>query len=161
MKQALIFSDSHGRIEKAVDIIRKHPKAEAVFHCGDIGDDDGVLRQATPHAVAIVRGNCDYKPSLPTEIVTTFAGKKIAMCHGHQYLMYGGIDPLKYWAKEREADIVLFGHTHIPFVEQSSALTVINPGSISKPRQEGYKKSYAVLEIDDKGEITVDIRYIN
>lgn len=161
MKQALIFSDSHGRVDKAIDIIHQYPKAEAVFHCGDIAEEDEILRRATPHTVAIVRGNCDYYSKLPHEIVTTFAGKKIAMCHGHQHLMFGGIDQLKYWAMEREADIVLFGHTHVPFVEQSSTLTVINPGSISKPRQEGYKKSYAVLEIDDKGEITVDIRYAN
>lgn len=160
MKQALIFSDSHGRIDKAIDIIHQYPKVEAVFHCGDIGGDDDILRCATPHAVAIVRGNCDYSSTLPPEIVTTFSGKKIAMCHGHRYLMYGGIDQLKYWAMEKEADIVLFGHTHVPFVEQSSTLTVINPGSISRPRQEGHRKSYAVLEIDDNGEITVDIRYV-
>lgn len=160
MKQALIFSDSHGRIDKVIDIIHQYPKAEAVFHCGDISDDDERLRCATPHTVAIVRGNCDYFSRLPQDIVTTFAGKKIAMCHGHQYLMIGGIDQLKYWAMEQEADILLFGHTHVPFVEQSSTLTVINTGSISKPRQEGYKKSYAVLEIDNGGEITVDIKYV-
>lgn len=160
MKQALIFSDSHGSIDTAIDIIHQYPKAEAIFHCGDISSDSEILRRATPHTVAIVRGNCDYYSPLPEHVITTFAGKKIAMCHGHKHLMIGGIDQLKYWAMEQEADILLFGHTHVPFVEQSSTLTVINPGSISKPRQEGYKKSYAVLEIDNGGEITVDIKYV-
>jgi hypothetical protein len=160
MKQALIFSDSHGRIDKALEIVKQYPNAEAIFHCGDIEGDADRLRQCTPHPVAIVRGNCDYISSLPQEIVTVFAGKKIAMCHGHRQVIYGGVDILKYWAMEKEADIVLFGHTHVPYVEQTSTLTVINPGSISKPRQEGHRPSYAVLEIDDAG-ISVDIKYCN
>ncbi len=160
MKQALIFSDSHGRIDKVLEILKQYPEAEAVFHCGDIEGDDGRLRMATPHPVAIVRGNCDYISSLPPEIVTTFAGKKIAMCHGHNQVIYGGVDALKYWGLEREADIVLFGHTHVPFVEQGSALTVINPGSISKPRQEGHRPSYAVLNVEEDGEISVEIIYL-
>lgn len=159
MKQALIFSDSHGRIDGVLDIMKKYPKAEAVFHCGDIEGDDDRLRMATPYPVAIVRGNCDYISSLPQEIVTTFGGKKIAMCHGHRQSVYAGVDTLKYWGLEREADIVLYGHTHVPFVEQSSTITVINPGSVSKPRQEGHRKSYAVLTIEDDGEITVQIQY--
>jgi hypothetical protein len=160
MKQALIFSDSHGKIDKTLEIIRQYPKAEAVFHCGDILGDEERLRRSTPHTVAIVRGNCDYNYDLPQEIVTAFAGKKIALCHGHRQAMYGGVDLLKYWAMEKEADIVLFGHTHVPFIEQSSTLTVINPGSISKPRQEGHRPSYAVLEIGDAGEISVEIKYL-
>lgn len=159
MKQALIFSDSHGRIERTLEIISRYPQAEAVFHCGDIEGDADRLRQSTPHPVAIVRGNCDYISDLPQEIVTTFAGIKIAMCHGHRHAVYRGIDVLKYWALEKEADVVLFGHTHVPFLEQSSSLTVINPGSISKPRQEGHQPGYAVLEVDDHGEISVQMKF--
>lgn len=161
MKQALVFSDSHGKIDRALEIIKKYPKAEAVFHCGDICGDEEQLRRATPHPVCIVKGNCDYTSELRDSIITTFGGKKIAICHGHRYLMYGGeIDRLKYWGLEQEADIVLFGHTHVPFVEQSSTLTVLNPGSISRPRQSDHIPTYAVLEIDDKGEIHIDIKRV-
>ncbi len=161
MKQALIFSDSHGRIKRTLEIIKQYPKAEAVFHCGDICGDEERLRQATPHPVCIVKGNCDYSGELRDSIVTVFSGKKIAMCHGHRYLMHSGeMDTLKYWGLEQEADIVLFGHTHIPFVEQSSNLTLLNPGSISRPRQSDFTPTYAVLEIDDKGEIHIEIKRV-
>lgn len=161
MKRALIFSDSHGRIDRALEIIRQHPEAEAVFHCGDVMDDADRLRRATPHPVAIVRGNGDYGPGLPQELVTVFAGKKFAMCHGHRHHVYGGMETLRYWGLEREADVVLFGHTHIPFVEQSSTLTLINPGSITRPRQADHRPSYAVVDIDTKGELKVRIQYLS
>lgn len=160
MNQALIFSDSHGRIEDALSVIREYPQAEAVFHCGDVNPDADRLRNATPHTVAIVRGNCDYSAGLPEQIVTTFAGKTIAMCHGHRYLSYGGLDMLRYWGMEQKADIVLFGHTHVPLVQQDEDILFVNPGSISKPRQEGHRKSYAVLEVADNGSIRAEIRYI-
>lgn len=160
MKTALIFSDSHGSIENTLSIIKEYPQADAIFHCGDIENDADRLRQATHLPVAIVRGNCDYDASLPEELVTTFAGKKIAMCHGHCYFTYGEMDVLKYWGMEKQADILLFGHTHEPFLEQSSELTILNPGSISRPRQLGHRKSYAVMEIDERGEINISIEYI-
>lgn len=149
MKQALVFSDSHGRIERVLEIIKKYPRAEAVFHCGDIEGDADRLRFATPHPVSIVRGNCDYTRDLPQEIVTVFGGKKIALCHGHRHSVYRGSDILRYWGMEKEADIVLFGHTHVPYLEQGNAMTILNPGSISRPRQEGFLPSYAVLEIEN------------
>lgn len=156
-----MFSDSHGRIDHVMDIIKQYPKAEAVFHCGDICGEEERLRNATPHPVCIVRGNCDYSRELKECIITRFAGKKIALCHGHRYLMAGGsVDALRYWGMEQEADIVLFGHTHVPFVEQTSSLTLLNPGSISRPRQADYIPTYAVLEIEENGEIKIDIKKV-
>ena len=157
MKQALIFSDSHGNVDKLLEVVKRYPKAEAVFHLGDVEGDADRIRYCTSYPVYMVRGNCDYISDLPQQIVTTFGGKKIAMCHGHRYINYGGVDTFRYWALEQEADIAMFGHTHVPFLEQSSKLTLINPGSISRPRQEGHIPTYAVMEIDDKGEVLVQI----
>lgn len=157
MKQALIFSDSHGNIEKLLDVVKRYPKAEAVFHLGDVEGDADRVRHCTSYPVYMVRGNCDYISDLPQQIVTTFGGKKIGMCHGHRYLNYGGVDTLRYWALEQQVDIAMFGHTHVPFLEQSSSVTLINPGSISRPRQEGHIPTYAVMEIDDKGEVSFQI----
>ena len=44
----------------------------------------------------------------------------------------------------RKVDIVMFGHTHKPYFEQKDGITVLNPGSLAYPRQEGrigYKES--------------------
>ena len=55
--------------------------------------------------------------------------------------------------RSRNVDIVMFGHTHRPFLEQSDGVTLLNPGSLSYPRQEGRKGSYMIMEIDEKGRI--------
>ena len=80
--------------------------------------------------------------------------------HGHAY--YASLDP-EYIYEEgmaRKADIVMFGHTHRPYFEQREGITIVNPGSISYPRQENRKGSYMVMEILPDGTITYDQRYL-
>jgi hypothetical protein len=154
MKQALVFSDSHGRLDNLLDVLKQYPSAEAVFFLGDVQGDASRLRNATPYPVYMVRGNCDYDMDIPQQLVTEFAGKKIALCHGHRYLDYGGVDSLRYWALEKKADIGMFGHTHVPYLEEGEKLTLLNPGSISRPRQEGHIPTYAVMEVEEDGKVT-------
>ena len=52
----------------------------------------------------------------------------------------------------RGKDIVMFGHTHRPLIDIHEDITLINPGSISYPRQEGKKPTYITMEIDENGE---------
>lgn len=157
MKRALIFSDSHGQLENTLAVMKKYTDAEAVFHLGDIEGDADRLRRATAYPVYIVRGNCDYYSDLPTQLIITFGGKKIGMNHGHRYLNYGGIETFKYWAMEQQVDIAMFGHTHVPYLEQEGSLILLNPGSISRPRQEKHIPTYTVMDIDDRGEVHFDM----
>ena len=55
---------------------------------------------------------------------------------------------------------MLFGHTHVPCVEEQEGILFVNPGSLTYPRQEGHKSSYAIMEISDSGEIHVEIEYL-
>lgn len=151
MKKALIFSDSHGKNENMFDVISRYPEVDAIFHMGDIEGAADKLTQSVNCAVCIVRGNCDFTSKLPESRVIEFGGKRIAMCHGHRHLYSGNTDVLKYWGQEQKADIVMFGHTHIPYLEQGEKITLLNPGSISKPRQEKKIPTYALLEIDGEG----------
>ena len=51
----------------------------------------------------------------------------------------------------------MYGHTHVPFLEQSSTLTVLNPGSISRPRQSSHIRTYAVIEFQEDGEVRIEL----
>ncbi|MBO5488650.1 MAG: metallophosphoesterase [Eubacterium sp.] len=157
MKRLLVFSDSHGSIQGLLDVVNRHKEVDAIFHAGDIVGDDDRLRNATAKQVCIVRGNCDWGSSLPSQMVVTLGGKRIAICHGDRYVNYGGTDSLRYWGMENNADMIIFGHTHVPYLEQNSQMTILNPGSISRPRQEGHQETYAYVEIDGE-EIRVEIR---
>ena len=62
--------------------------------------------------------------------------------------------------KARNADIVMFGHTHKPYLETFGEMTVLNPGSLSYPRQEGRRGSYIIMEIDEEGNTDFSIHYV-
>ena len=157
MKKALIFSDSHGRLDNLLEVLKRQRDFEAVFHMGDIMEDADRLRRATPYPVYLVRGNCDYDGRLPGQIVTEFGGKRIGLCHGHRYLNYSGIDGLRYWALEQGVDIAMFGHTHVPYLDRSARPILLNPGSISRPRQEKKIPTYTVMKIRDDGEVDFEM----
>ncbi len=158
MAKYLVFSDSHGRDENILDIVKQYKtEIEGIFFLGDAENSGDRLRGSVQGPVYMVRGNCDWSLQAPDFQVFKLHGHRIAMTHGHRQHVNMGIDTLKYWAMEKEADLVLFGHTHVPFVEQTSTLTVLNPGSISRPRQEGHKKTYAILEFLENGELDIKI----
>lgn len=51
------------------------------------------------------------------------------------------------WAGESasvNADVLLVGHTHLPFIKQFGRTTVVNPGSLGQPKDGGPEASYAV-----------------
>lgn len=158
MAKYIVFSDSHGKNDRMYDIIRKNQdQIDGLFHLGDVGDAAEELSLMVKGPVYLVRGNCDTYSSLRTENVFRLHGHKIAMTHGYNQHVERGVDVLKYWALQNEADVVLYGHTHVPFVEQSSQMTVLNPGSISRPRQSGFECTYAWMEFLPNGEISIEI----
>ncbi len=56
--------------------------------------------------------------------------------------------------------MVFYGHTHRPVVDDNGNILAVNPGSLSYPRQEGRKPSYALMEIDEEGKVEVAIHYL-
>ena len=47
---------------------------------------------------------------------------------------------------------VMYGHTHVPYIEIGDDVTILNPGSISYPRQPGRKPTFLIMEIDEEGQ---------
>lgn len=158
MAKYLVFSDSHGRDEKMLMIVDRHKdEIEGIFFLGDMENSGDMLRNSFPGPVYMVRGNCDWSLQAPAFQVFRLHGHTVAMAHGHRQHVNMGIDTLKYWAQEKEADVVMYGHTHVPFVEQTSVMTVLNPGSISRPRQSGHIPTYAMIDFMENGEIAIEI----
>ncbi|MCI9420652.1 MAG: metallophosphoesterase [Eubacterium sp.] len=158
MAKYLVFSDSHGHHERMLEIIAQQTDSIAgLFFLGDMESGEDRLRASIQGPTYIVRGNCDWSSRAPAFQVVKLHGHSVALTHGHRQHVNSGVDMLKYWAMEQGADIVLYGHTHVPFLEQSSTLTVLNPGSISRPRQSGFVPTYAVIEFAEDGEICISL----
>lgn len=130
MKIAVI-SDSHYDAS-SIKLVKKYlSDVDVLIHCGDGAEDTKLLEKDFNGEVYAVRGNCDFEGKYPEERVIEIMGKKIFMCHGHRYGVKYSYNSIYYRGKEVGADIVLFGHSHLPIIEECDGLTLMNPGSIS------------------------------
>ncbi len=50
--------------------------------------------------------------------------------------------------KEAGADILVLGHTHIPYIKHLKPGLIVNPGSVGQPRDRNWRTSFAILETD-------------
>lgn len=151
-QKILIVSDSHGRdknLQQAIQNMGSY--LDRMIHLGDSQHDPERLTGMVDCPVEMVRGNCDGLSRLPGTKLVDLGPHKAMITHGHLYGGSVGIPQMKSMARENGADIVMFGHTHIPMLEQEDGMTVLNPGSISQPRQDGRRPTYMVMTIEDDG----------
>ena len=168
MLRILIMSDSHGRnenVELAIAQVREEiGEFQMLIHLGDVGDAREIESLAGVPCY-IVRGNTDYDAKLLNTNVIEAGGHRIFATHGHLYQVDMRLDLLRFAALENDCDIAMYGHTHVPYLEEDNSLgtddvTILNPGSISKPRQADHRYTYMVMEIDDEDEVTYELRYV-
>ena len=150
--RVLIISDTHGYHKNLDKVLKLERPYHQVIHLGDIEGDEDYLETAAGCPVTAVRGNNDYFSRLPQEQIIELEGKRIFITHGHYYYVVAGLEHLIREAQGRDADLVMFGHIHRPVIRKEGTLSVINPGSLSFPRQEGHKPSYIVMETGDDGD---------
>lgn len=150
--KVLVVSDSHRNnqnLKRAIKNLEGY--LDMMIHLGDSECNADDIRKLVDCPVKMVRGNCDGFSSLPGTDLVEFGQHKAMITHGHQFGGKMGIESMKEMAKENGADIVMFGHIHEPIVDESDDVVVLNPGSISLPRQPGFRPSYIVITIQDDG----------
>lgn len=148
--KTLVVSDTHGNRRALREIVRCFGGMAYLFHLGDNTRDAHYLADNMPDtAVIAVRGNGDYGSDEPDTQAVTIQGRKLLLTHGHlQHVKYG-LDRLTYFALAQQADGVLFGHTHEPYIHRDGGIWFINPGSAGEPR--GAEATVAILLIGEAG----------
>lgn len=148
----VVFSDSHRNHQNVHKLFEQTYLSTDLYIClGDCeGDLDNIPYLYPDKQILSVAGNCDYGSTLPIVDKVTAAGKKIVFTHGHTQLVNFGLGRLKKLAKDNEADLVLFGHTHVRRCDYEDGVYYINPGSLGKPR-DGLPPSYAAIDIIPAG----------
>ena len=147
----LVISDSHGRNDDIEGVLKQVGDIEMI-HCGDVERGDSYIREIAGCPVVMVAGNNDYYLDLPNEEEIRLGDYKVLVTHGHNYYVNSGVDYLREHALEMGYDVVMYGHTHVPFIEIGDDVTILNPGSISYPRQAGRKPTFLIMEIDEEGQ---------
>lgn len=156
----LIVSDTHRSNALYLQLVEKYEPLDMIIHCGDIEGSELTISKASDCPVHMVAGNNDFFSQIPMEDEFYIGKYKVFLTHGHHYYISMGNELLKDEARSRGADIVMYGHTHRPVIEQDGNILVINPGSLTYPRQEGRRPSYVLMELDKKGEISTEIKFL-
>ena len=141
----LVLSDTHGDISMAKKIWASIDDPDLVLHLGDYYSDAEKLAASIRTNVIGVTGNCDRSgDECLSRVIDTEYGS-LLMTHGHVEKVRWSYDNLIYRAQENNCKAVLFGHTHAAMNEIIDGIHVVNPGSLSRPR-DGMSGSYAVIE---------------
>ncbi len=157
----LVISDTHGNENNLKKILKREGNLDHVLHLGDVERGEERIARLVGCPMDIVAGNCDFFSKMPRVKFLELDGCRIMMTHGHYYYVTAGLRDLILEAKANDCDVVMFGHTHMPFLNQEDGqLTVLNPGSISFPRQEGRNPSYIIMETTGTGRAQFEIRYL-
>ncbi|MCQ2522178.1 MAG: metallophosphoesterase [Lachnospiraceae bacterium] len=156
----LVISDTHRYLGNLYEVMEREKDLDAVIHCGDICCIPEDVESITGLPLYVVAGNCDYDGTLRDEIMPVFQGRKFFVSHGHVYGVNAGTNLIKSIAIDHGATVVCFGHTHVPLCKEEDGILIVNPGSLSSPRQSNRKPSYAVLTLLDNGEVTCQHYYL-
>lgn len=122
-----VISDTHGVLRP--EAIERLSGARHILHAGDIGAPDIVwaLRKIAP--VTAIRGNIDraaWATEYPKTATVVLAAIRIHLVHDRAELspkvQHGGVE------------VVVFGHSHKPVIEQNGGVLFLNPGSAGPRR---------------------------
>ena len=159
--KVLIVSDTHGKDENLEETVLRETPFDYFIHCGDVEGREIFMEALVECPCTIVSGNNDFFSDLPREVMIQLEGHRILVTHGHYYGVSMGLYGVLDEGKARECQVVLFGHTHRPVEETEEGILLLNPGSLSYPRQKGRQRSYIVMEKENGKKPTFEIRYLD
>jgi len=135
-----VISDTHGDRASLARFAKQVTSIHALAHLGDGVADLRDLDLFPPVPIHTVRGNGDWFEDLPKEALERIHGFSVFMCHGHLFEVKRTLVRLSLRAREADARIVLFGHTHTPYTAWDGDRLFLNPGSLRSG-------SYALIDL--------------
>jgi putative phosphoesterase len=134
-----VVSDTHmpkGKRQLPKECVEKIRAAEAVIHAGDFSAVSVLSElEALCPVVFAVYGNVD-EPALwrllPETLAVEIGGRTVAVVHDAGPKQ-GRIGRMR--ARFPEADAVVFGHSHLPLLEEDGGFQIFNPGSPTERRR--------------------------
>ena len=130
MMELLICSDSHGRLDRINEMLARNGARHVIFLGDGLRDVDAA--DIATREVYAVRGNCDWSLDMPEEELDIFDGCRVFYTHGHKYGVKAGLGAALIAAAARDADVLLYGHTHKAFEATYPAGTPLGNGTALK-----------------------------
>jgi uncharacterized protein len=139
-----LISDTHGKLRP--EVFEAFSGVDLILHAGDIGSLDIVTELETIAPVHAVHGNTDdfdVRAEYGEKVDTELEGKRVVVVHGH--LLGAPPTPERLRGAYPGADVIVYGHTHKPLVNQVPPM-IVNPGAAG-PARFKLKPSVAILEL--------------
>jgi putative phosphoesterase len=149
-----IISDTHlprGARALPPACLERLRDADAILHAGDLIEASVLAHLETlGPPVHAVRGNVDsaeLQARLPATRIVEAAGARIAMVHDAGPAA-GRLARLR--ARFADADAVVFGHSHLPLLEERDGFAIFNPGSPTERRRAPHH-TMGIAVVSDRG----------
>lgn len=143
----LAIGDTHGKLNKLRDVFPKLKEIDLIIHTGDYYGDRTSIEKEFGIPVIAVQGNCDGCNKENFEIISTEFGN-IFLTHGHIENVKYQLNTLIYKALENNCKAAVFGHTHRALIDEANGIKLVNPGSLTLPR-DGSDGSYAIIRTSE------------
>jgi uncharacterized protein len=156
-----VVSDTHGNVQgmRRLAEMLKAKGVATVLHVGDDYQDLDTLKRDGLEVIGVPGVYCrEYAdPAVPNRLVMELGGLKMLLTHTASRNRYDSPDDPDPQGLARQVHIVLFGHTHVPNLEERQGVLWLNPGHLKDRPDRGYPPTYALLELSP-AEARVEIR---
>jgi len=148
-----VLSDTHGHLDARLFSI--FAGVQLILHAGDIGREDVLFELEMIAPVCAVSGNVDGAPDPRRRPMfrqlETPAGR-IALTHGHSNAAptHNKLRLIEHFHGFRP-QIIVFGHSHIPYFEDTGEVVLFNPGSAGHARG-GHARSVGLITVAREGD---------
>jgi uncharacterized protein len=135
-----VISDTHGLLRPEAGTALHG--VEMILHAGDIGKPEILEELSKIAPVTAVRGNNDtgeWARNIPDFQRLEIGGISIYMLHD--------LKEFNYADETIDADILIFGHSHKPMIEDRAGVLHLNPGSAG-PRRFKLPVTIALLNVE-------------
>lgn len=147
-----ILADTHIRRGQSLPrfVLTALADTDMILHAGDITTGSVLEELSLLAEVIAVKGNGDWTiNNLPDKTIVSAGNIRIGLTHG--YLGQGKSTPeIAYNTfKKDRVDLIVFGHSHIPYKSYYNGVLLFNPGSpTEKRRQPNYSLGIMTIEED-------------
>jgi putative phosphoesterase len=109
------------------------------------------------------RASKDFMRGLPFDLRFPLGDQRVRLVHGsprkvNEYLFED--KPQRTFeriAAHADCDVLVFGHTHKPWIHSYGGVLFVNCGSVGKPKDGDPRAAFAVLDLDSEGKVSASV----
>jgi len=144
-----VLSDTHLREGKSLpSFVWEHlAQVDMILHAGDLTHMGLLEELACLAPIRAVKGNCDgWNVSLPDRDIIECETLKVGLIHGNTG--NGKSTPERAFSSFMDSgvNVIVFGHSHSPYMQWHNGILLFNPGSPTDKRREQYF-SFGLIDI--------------